>query len=91
MLYGEGFKWTAPPRLAVMSGCGAVESCAHLLLSCDAGEKTSSKRHVNQMMFVWLPVSSGWRYGYDRLLMHRSIQGNSRYIPERFVREVMRT
>ena len=52
MLHGEGFKWMAPPRLAVMSGCGADGLHAHRLLSCDAGEKTSSKRHVNRMMFV---------------------------------------
>ena len=31
-----------------------------------------------------LPVSSGWRYGYDTVLMHRYIQGDSLYIPERF-------
>ena len=97
MLHGEGFKWLAPPRPAVTSGCGTVRLHAHLLLSCHAGEKTSSKRHVYQMMFVWLPVSSGWRSGYDTVLMHRSIQGNSLYIPERFGRdsklykEVMRT
>ena len=30
-------------------------------------------------MFVCLPVSSGWRYGYDIVLMHRRIQGNTLY------------
>ena len=49
---GEGFKWTAPPWPAGVSGCGAVGLCAHLLLECHAGEKKSSKRHVNRMMFV---------------------------------------
>ena len=52
MLYGEGFEWTAPLQPAVTSGCGVMRLRAHLLLSCDAGEKTSSKRHVNRMMFV---------------------------------------
>ena len=45
------------------------------------GEKRSSKHHVNWMMFVWLPVSSGWCYGYDTVLMHRYIQGDSLDIP----------
>ena len=35
------------------------------------------------MTFVWLPVSSGWRYD-DTVLMNRYIQGDSLYIPERF-------
>ena len=83
-LPGEGFKWTAPPRPAVTSGCGTVRLCAHPLLSCHAGVKTSSKRLVNQMMFVRLPVSSRWRYGNDTVLMHRSIRGDSLYIPARF-------
>ena len=48
----------------------------------NAGQKTSSKRHVNRMMFVWLPVSSRWHYGYDTVLMYRYIQGGSLYIPE---------
>ena len=42
------------------------------------------KQAVNVMMFVWLPVSTGWHYGYDTVLMHRDIQDDSPYIPERF-------
>ena len=60
---------------------------AHLLQACHDGEKTSSECHVNRMMFVWLLVSSGWHYGYDTVLMHRSIQGNSLSISERFGRD----
>ena len=29
-------------------------------------------------------MSSGWRYDDDTVLMHRYIQGDSLYIPERF-------
>ena len=36
------------------------------------------------MMFVWLPVSSGWRYGYDTVLMHRRIQGDTLYMHKKF-------
>ena len=53
------------PRRPCVSACGNVRLCTHLLLACHDGEKTSSRRHINWMMFVWLPVSSGWRYGYD--------------------------
>ena len=67
-----------------VSGYGNVGLRAHLLLACSDGEKTSSRRHVNQMMFVSLPVSSGWRYGCDTGLMHWYIQGDSLYIPEKF-------
>ena len=66
------------------SGCGVVGLRAHLLLACHDGEKTGSKHHVSRMMFVWLPVSSGWRYGYDTVPMHRYMQGASLYLPERF-------
>ena len=67
-----------------MSGCGAAGMHTHLQLACHDGVKTRCKRHVNRMMFVWLPVSSGWRYGYDTGLMHRYIQDDSVYIPEKF-------
>ena len=59
MLYGEGFEWTAPLQPAVTSGCGVMRLRAHLLLSCDAGEKTNSKRHVNRMMFDFLCLVGG--------------------------------
>ena len=36
------------------------------------------------MMLVRLPVSSGWRYGYDTVLMPRCIQGNTLYMFEQF-------
>ena len=72
------------PRHPCTSGCGVVGLRAHLLPACYAGEKTSSKRHANRMMFVWLPVSSGWHCDDDTVLMHRYIQGDSLYIPERF-------
>ena len=77
-----------------MLGFGAVGLRAHLL---SWWEKASSKHHVNRMMFLWLPVSNGWRYGYCTVLLYRYIQGDSLYIPERFGRdrklyeEVMRT
>ena len=79
MLHGEGLKWTAPSQPAGVSGCGAVGLCTHLLLACHTGEKTSSKRHVNRMMFFWPPVSSGWRYAYDTVDAHifPYIQGDS--------------
>ena len=79
------------------SGCGAVGLPVHLLPACHDGEKTSSKHHVNRMMFVWLPVSSGWRYGYVTVLLHGYTQDDSFYILEKssgdrkFCVEVVRT
>ena len=35
-------------------------------------------------VFCLTSWGSGWHYGYDTDLMHRCIQGNSLYIPERF-------
>ena len=76
-------RWTGLRRLR-MSGCGTVGLRTHLLLACHDGEKTSSKRHINRTMFVWLPVASGWCYCYDTVLMHRYMRDASLYIPERF-------
>ena len=39
-------------RRSYMSGCGAVGLHPPLLLACQNGEETSSKRHVNSIMFV---------------------------------------
>ena len=39
---------------------------------------------IKHHSLVWLPVSSGWGYDDDTVLMHRYIQGDSLYIPERF-------
>ena len=36
-------------------------------------------------MFVWLPVSIAWRYGYDTVLIHRYIGDGALYV------EVIRT
>lgn len=46
--------------------------------------KTSSKCHVNRMVFIRLPVSSVWCHGYDTVMMHRRIQGDIRYMSEQF-------
>ena len=35
-------------------------------------------------MFVWIPVSSRWRYQYDTVLMHRGIQGDIIYMYDEF-------
>ena len=35
-------------------------------------------------MFVWFPVSSRWRYGYDSVSMHGDIQGEIVYICDKF-------
>lgn len=36
------------------------------------------------MMFVWLLVSSGWRYWSDTVLMQRRIRGNNLYMCEQY-------
>ena len=68
-------------------GGGAVGGCAHFLVAChlvvyDMEKKKKNYRcHVNRMMFVWIPVSSRWRYWYDMtVLMHGGIQGNMVYM-----------
>ena len=60
----------------LLIGGGTVGGCAHLLVAChlvvyDMKEKTF-KCHVNRM-FVWIPVSSRWRYGSDTVLIHGGI------------------
>ena len=65
-------------------GCRRV--CSHLaayhLVAYDMEEKTY-KCHVNRM-FVWIPVSSRWHYGYDTVLMHGGIQGDIVYMCDKF-------
>ena len=46
--------------------------------------ETSSKCHVNLMLFIWFPVSSGGSYGYDTELVHRRIQGDTRHMCDQF-------
>ena len=46
--------------------------------------KKNYKCHVNRMMFVGIPVSSRWRYGYDIVLMHGGIQGDIVYMCDEF-------
>ena len=68
-------------------GCCTVRLRAHLLPAChvvvDDVERTSSKCQLNQMMFVWLPLSTWWRRGCDTVLMHRLIQDDTFYMCEK--------
>ena len=41
------------------------------------------KCHVNRM-FVWIPVTSRWYYGYDTVLIHGGIQGDTVNICDEF-------
>ena len=38
---------------------------------------------INRMTSVWLPVSSGWRFGCDPVLMQRRIRGDTSYMCEK--------
>ena len=42
-------------------------------------EERTYEWHVNRM-FVWIPMSSRWRYGYDTDLMHGGIQNDIVYM-----------
>ena len=46
-------------------------------------EEKTYKCHVNRM-FVRIPVSSRWRYGYDTVLMYGGIQGNIVHMCDEF-------
>lgn len=73
-----------PSQDARVSASGAVGDRAR---PCLAPEKPGRKFHLNRMMFPSLAVSSGWRYGYFTVWMHRSVEGQSLCIPEKFGRD----
>ena len=56
-------------------------AACHLLVY-DMEVKTY-KYHVNGI-FVWIPVSSWWHYGYDTVPMHGAIQGEIVYLCDEF-------
>ena len=70
------------------TGVGAVGRCTDLLVACHVvvygKEKKTYKCQVNRVMFVWIPVSSRWRYRYDTVLMHGGIQGDIVYMCDEF-------